>query len=142
MTGRELMKYILDNELENEKIEVMMPKKTNSKFARFFDEFSQYHTSDPKFNLIFLLEQQRYANDKLRARGFLFLNDVERLLGIPESIEGKYVGWVYKDDSTYVDFGIFNSDERSRAFINGDERSILLDFNVQGYMWAHVHRGE
>ena len=49
---------------------------------------------------------------------------------------GLVVGWVYKKDNDagddFVDFGLDDSRENVRDFINGDEPSVWLDFNVQG----------
>ena len=81
-----------------------------------------------------------YANDLLKARGRLFLNEVYRMLGIDETKAGQVVGWVYNPDNptgdNFVDFGIYNMQrERVRAFVNGYEPNILLDFNVDGVIW-------
>ncbi len=107
-----------------------------SQYARFFDECSPNWSKTPEYNLLFLKAQQNYANDLLKARGHLFLNEVYDMLGIPRSQAGAVVGWVLdKDNDNFVDFGIYNGDERGRAFVNGDERSILLDFNVDGVIY-------
>lgn len=102
--------------------------------AAWFNEKCIPWTKDPETNKFFLLHQQDYANEKLKARGYLFLNDVYDMLGIPRTKAGQVVGWVYDPESTtsdsYVDFGIF--DTRNEDFINGYENSILLDFNVDG----------
>jgi hypothetical protein len=86
---------------------------------------------------MFLKQKQHYANDLLRTRGHLFLNDVYKMLDIPETIAGQTVGWVYNKDNpigdNYVDFGIYNQKSgAARRFVNGIERNILLDFNVDG----------
>ena len=70
----------------------------------------------------------------------MFLNEVYDMLGIPKSKAGQVVGWVYDEENpvgdNYVDFGIYDlSKERVRRFVNGDERNILLDFNVDGNIW-------
>ena len=111
-----------------------------SDYARFFDEASPYWQSDAEYNLVFLKAQQAYANDLLRARGRLFLNEVYEMLGIEKSKAGQVVGWVYDEEhpvgDNFVDFGIFDmSKERVRAFVNGYEPNILLDFNVDGNIW-------
>lgn len=37
------------------------------------------------------------------------------------------------DNDNFIDFGVFDGDRpRARDFVNGYERSILLDFNVDG----------
>lgn len=108
-----------------------------SPYARFFDEFSQQWTRNPEYNLMFLKAQQNYANDKLHATGHLFLNEVYEMLGLPHTTAGSVVGWVLnKGGDNFVDFGIYDqNDEAKRAFVNGYEPSILLDFNVQGVIY-------
>ena len=114
-----------------------------SVYAKFFDELSDYYRKDPNYNLLFLKKQQNWANDRLRAQGYLFLNDVYESLGIPKTPDGQFVGWIYNpDDKTidsYVDFGIYDGkDESKRRFVNGLEKAILLDFNVDGVMYDKI----
>ena len=113
---------------------------SDSDYARFFDESCAAWQNDAEYNLTFLKAQQQYANDLLKARGRLFLNEVYRMLGIDETKAGQVVGWVYNPDNptgdNFVDFGIYNMQrERVRAFVNGYEPNILLDFNVDGVIW-------
>jgi hypothetical protein len=88
-------------------------------------------------NLRFIWLQQKFANDKLHRKGYLFLNDVYETLGLPVCDYGQVVGWVAKDPKTgndgYVDFGIFDhhSDE-VKLYLGGINEEILLDFNVDG----------
>ena len=113
---------------------------TYSDYARFFDESCPAWQNDPEYNLTFLRAQQQYANDLLKAQGRLFLNDVYKMLGIDITKAGQVVGWIYDPDcpvgDNFVDFGIYDmSKERVRAFVNGYEPNILLDFNVDGNIW-------
>lgn len=108
-----------------------------SEYARFFDSGCKGWEKDSEYNLMFLRSCQQYANDKLKADGYLFLNDVYDMLGIPRSKAGQIVGWVYDPKNpvgdNYVDFGIYDINrEKNRDFVNGYERTILLDFNVDG----------
>ena len=105
--------------------------------ARFFDELCTSWSREPEYNHLFLRCQQNYANDLLRSRGHIFLNEVYDMLGIERSRAGAVVGWIIsKDGSNYVDFGIFDGDNpRARDFVNGREGSILLDFNVDGVIY-------
>ena len=114
-----------------------------SEYARFYDDGCNGWEKDPDYNKMFLKAQQQYANDKLVAQGYLFLNDVYDMLGIPRSKAGQVVGWVYNPDNqegdNYIDFGIFDvSKENSRDFVNGYESTILLDFNVDGNIWQKM----
>lgn len=108
-----------------------------SDYARFFDEGCPDWDKNSEYNLMFLRAQQNYANDLLRSRGYLFLNEVYNLLGMLPSKAGQIVGWIYdpktQKGSGYVDFGIYETKrEANRDFVNGYENVILLDFNVDG----------
>lgn len=112
-----------------------------SEYARFFDEYCLGWEKDPELNLYYVRMQQAHANDLLRARGHLFLNEVYDMFGIPRTKAGAQVGWVYSEktpgvyNDDYVDFGIYDiTKEGNRDFVNGRERSILLEFNVDGYI--------
>lgn len=107
-----------------------------SQYARFFDDGCTNWSKTPEYNMIFLKAQQNYANDLLISRGHLFLNEVYDMLGIPRSQAGAVVGWVLdKDSDNFVDFGMYDNNEKTRDFINGYERTILLDFNVDGVIY-------
>ena len=114
-----------------------------SDYARFFDVGNPNWEKDSEYNLMFLKRQQAYANDKLKANGYLYLNEVYDMLGIPKSKAGQVVGWIYDPENgtgdNYVDFGIYNVNrEAARDFVNGYERTILLDFNVDGNIWEKM----
>ena len=121
-------------------VEMTDPHACYSNYARFYDDGCKGWTKDPELNLVFLKQMQQYANDRLRARGHLFLNEVYDMLGIPHSSAGQIVGWIYDEDNpngdNYVDFGIYDTyKEKSRDFVNGYERVIVLDFNVDGIIY-------
>lgn len=112
-----------------------------SDYARFYDDGCIGWTKDPETNLIFLKHVQAMFNDKLQREGRVYLNDVYKALGIPTTKAGQVVGWIWDDSDdpvgdNYIDFGIYDTrNERKRAFVNGHERVILLDFNVDGNIW-------
>ena len=86
---------------------------------------------------MFLRRQEDWANELLKAKGHLFLNEVYDMLGIPRTKAGQVVGWIYDEKNpigdNFVDFGIYDIHRpRNRDFVNGIERTILLDFNVDG----------
>ena len=141
--AEEIIETVTDEEgnetTVSETVKTMNPT-LYSDYARFFDEASPCWQNDPEYNLMFLRAQQQYANDLLRAKGRLFLNDVYDMLGIEKTKAGQIVGWVYDRENpngdNFVDFGIYDmSKERVRAFVNGYETNILLDFNVDGNIW-------
>lgn len=136
-----------EDEVENEDGTVSVRKRVHreghlpSKYARFFDQTSVAWKSDASLNLYTLRTEQDYANDMLRARGHVFLNEVYDRLGIPRTSEGSIVGWVRSDNPSasgdgYIDFGIYDPENlKAREFVNGYEKSILLDFNVDGVIY-------
>lgn len=103
-------------------------------YARCFDEGCSNWTKDAECNRITLQNLQNYANDRLRLKGFLFLNELYQMIGFEETKAGQIVGWVYDKNNPemqdVIDFGIFTS--ANARFVNGDERSVWLDFNVRG----------
>lgn len=110
---------------------------TWSDYARFFDESCAGWSKDPEHNLWFLKCQQAQASERLKLNGYLYLNEVYDMLGIERTKAGQVVGWIYDEKNpvgdNFVDFGIYNGDyEPNRRFVNGIERNILLDFNVDG----------
>lgn len=110
-----------------------------SPYAKFFDQTSPNWSKEAEYNYAFLLNQQNWANDKLRMQGHLFLNEVYDSLGIPRTRQGSVVGWSFSGEGdNYVDFGIFDGDRNTRAFVNGLEGSVLLDFNVDGVILDFV----
>lgn len=108
-----------------------------SPYARIFDELNPNYEKDPEINLMFLRRCERYANDRLHANGFIFLNEVYDMLGFQPSKIGQSVGWIYdpsnKDSSGYIDFNLYDTRKQSsRDFVNGLEPAVVLDFNVDG----------
>ena len=139
--AKEVEETVVDEKTGKEKvvkktIDVADPNEY-SDYARFFDDGCNGWSKDPEFNLMFLKQQQSYANDLLKSRGHLFLNEVYDLLGIQRTKAGNIVGWIYDEKNpvgdNFVDFGIYDINRpKNRDFVNGYERTIILDFNVDG----------
>jgi Family of unknown function (DUF6353) len=113
-------------------------------YARFFDSYSTSWSKEPEYNLIFLKCQQNYANDLLRSRGHVFLNEVYDMCGIPRSKAGAVVGWLLSpngETDNFINFGVFDGrDGPARDFVNGIEGAILLDFNVDGVIYDKIDK--
>lgn len=111
-----------------------------SRYAKWFDNSCFGWTKNPEYNLAFLKAQQNYANELLRAKGHLFLNDVYKKLGIKETTVGQVVGWIYDEKNivgdNFVDFGLTNT--YNADFINGNTPDALLDFNVDGWILDRI----
>lgn len=140
----------VDAETGEVKRRAMVSKgRTLSPYARWFDEgafdsstgqwlYRNYAWRDSAMlNEATLRSAMVTANQLLKANGYLFLNDVYKLLGLPMSVDGQIVGWdLCGNGDGYVDFGVFPENGHqlpvNRAFLNGDTPNALLDFNVDG----------
>lgn len=130
---------IEDPDSGRKKTVVRAPKGEPSIYARFFDETATEWQREPEYNRIFLKCQQEYANHLLQARGYVFLNEVYKSLGMAQSTAGAVVGWVVGNGDDYIDFGLYNgNDEKIRDFVNGHEGSVLIDFNVDGVIYQLI----
>lgn len=111
-----------------------------SEYIRYFDRSSKEYEKDHGYNEMLLKSRQAWANDKLKANGYLYLNDVFDYLGFPKTKVGQVVGWVYDPNNTrgdnFIDFGmreVYRKDEtKEYAEL---EKVFLLDFNVDGNIW-------
>lgn len=117
-------------------VQVINPN-NKSPYAKCFDEFCPAWVKNAEENMFFLKQQESMANKILQERGHLFLNEVYDLLGFDRTAAGQEVGWVYDLKSpvgdNYVDFNIHDlHDPEKRAFANGYEKCIWVDFNVDG----------
>lgn len=137
-----LHRALVDQEIEvdGKKEIIQVPGDPNkwSPYARIFDDLSPNWRKDAELNRIFITCQQTYANHLLQSRGHVFLNEVYDSLGLERSRAGAVVGWVLNDENSdnYVDFGMY--EPGNERFINNMERSVLLDFNVDGVIYDKI----
>ena len=108
-----------------------------SEYARFFDDGNPNWSKTPEFNLAFLRTMQSWANDKLKKKGVVFLNEVYAMLGLPYTQAGAVVGWKLGNGDDKIDFGMYDVEHyrNNSAFINGLEPVIIVDFNVDGVIY-------
>lgn len=144
LRAKQIEEIVKDPETGKEKkvkknIEVADPDLGGSPYAMLFDEeTSEDWEPDHEYNLMHLRAEQSYANDLLKARGYLYLNDVYNRLGIQGSKMGQIVGWVYDPKNpeydNFVDFGIreLEVEDIPGRGDYGTHRTILIDPNVQG----------
>lgn len=132
---------------EVEKRRLVANRSDISGYARFFEHYTtddngnsipnRNWESNNEYNMMFLRAQERFANEMLRSRGRLFLNEVYDMLGLPRTKAGQIVGWVYDPNNSkidsYVDFGLYSNNPTLCE--DGEEQAILLDFNVDGNIW-------
>lgn len=118
----------IETELPGEMVDDMgMP----SQYAVFFGDDSCQWRNDNEQNEYFLVRLEKFANQKLKAEGHLFLNEVYKSLGVEQTEAGQVVGWAIGngDGDEFVDLDIYNP---YNNFKNPDQKEFLLDFNVDG----------
>lgn len=116
---------------KKKKVRTFDPNKT-SLYARIFEVGNDNWDRNSDIRLMFLKQHQQYANDILIARGYIFLNEVYRMLGFPDTKAGQSVGWYLRPNNNgdnFVDFGIY---EDADVFNGKSQTRYLLDFNVDG----------
>lgn len=110
----------------------------NGPYAIVFDQSNINWQGNMEYNLFFLRMVQNNLNDRLRANGHVFLNDLRRELGVPDTKTGAVTGWVHKteDGDGYVDLGIWTSENKKavKEFFIGSDGALLINPNVEGYV--------
>ena len=112
--------------------------------SRIWYEGNPGWSKDPEYNLMYLKKQQSFATKTLQLEGHLFLNDVYEMLGFPKTAAGQVLGWIYDEKNpvgdNFVDFGIYDINNTQKAnFVNGHERSVLLEFNHDGNILKYIN---
>ena len=120
-------------------VEAIDPNRLPNEYSRIFDERNRnWDNAGPKYSKWFLQAQQQYANDLLRAQGYLTLNEVYEMLGFEKTRAGQVVGWVYDKKNpvgdNFVDFGIHEvrTPVETSDYIEDWGNAYILDFNVDG----------
>lgn len=106
-------------------------------YNRIFDQFSTTAWEpDLDINRMFLSQQQKFAQQLLNRQGYLYLSDIYKSLGFPESDISRTVGWKVRRlpdgsrDIPFIDFGLDKPHPDDWKF--SKEKAIYLDFNCQG----------
>lgn len=136
LTSKKVTRVIEDEEGKEKKVKETIQVRNDDRpyigYARVFDAGNPGWENDAMLNQAFLKAQQNFANQKLQAQGYLFLNDVYKMLGYREDLASRNVGWIYDENNeigdNFVDFGFMDD----AAFMSGMEPTVILDFNVDG----------
>lgn len=130
------------------KVEYECDRKQND-FTYLFDESNINWSPNASDNIYALSTIQSMLNNRLRRRGYVFLYEVYRALGIDPGVIGSrmmqashVIGWLYDPSNpngdNYIDFGIFKDDKgnlKDREYqlhVVEGQPSIWLEFNPDG----------
>lgn len=119
--------------------------------SKIFDETNINYVRDAHYNKDFIRSTEQWANRRLKQKGFVFLNEVYEQLGFESTALGHEIGWVYKDKSlddvrkhnNYICIRTIDAyGNKALDFENGIEPSVILDFNVDGYIASEIKWGK
>jgi len=128
-----------------EEYEVIEPEVND--YMYLFDETTPCWSPNPRNNLEMLLMFEDRLTEQLTRHGFLFMEDVWKLLGVERSQlsktqlqEARVVGWIYDRDNpngdNRVSFGLRNKDgsltEHAKGMLRRCEPGVMLVFNPDG----------
>lgn len=99
-----------------------------SMYAQLFDENNPNWTPNTKHNFSFIRVQEAYLNDKLQARGHVFLNEVYDALGMDRTPAGAVNGWL-RSNASHISF---------KYNYNSTLESLVLDFEVDGDIHQYI----
>lgn len=91
---------------------------------------------DLSINRMFISQQQKFMQQLLNRRGYLYLSEVYSALGFPESDISRVVGWKVRSlpdgsrDIPFVDFGLDKPHPDDWKY--SKEKAVYLDINCQG----------
>lgn len=112
---------------------------------RFAEETSTMFKRNYDMNLNVLRSVERFANDRLRWRGHLFLNEVLDDLGMERTAAGAVVGWVYghnehnENNDQVVIFDIESPvNEEMQNVKDSMIQPFYLNFNVDGVIYDQI----
>lgn len=122
-----------EGEIIKRKIAVGLP----NQYARVFDSNNGNWKPSPDYCRFFLTAQQQFANDSLRVKGHVFLNDIYDWLGYDRTSIGQLVGWTINSTTgdNFISFGLDSSFNIHQITDHYNEQSHLLNFNVNGIIY-------
>lgn len=122
--------------------QIVIKNKSKSPYEFDFNCFTAPDTwsDNPTYIMCFLKAQQNYANELLRARGHVFLNEVLDMLGLDRTPEGAVTGWFKgAPGDGYIDFGMTESYFPDYQ-LDTDlcKKNIHFNFNVDGLIYDMI----
>lgn len=99
-----------------------------SQYARVFDAANKHWSTNKANDALFIRTQLNYTQDKLHARGHLFLNEIYDMFGFPRSSKGATEGWLTsRRGKGQVRFKIVELDD-----------GFLIDFTPDGVIYDKI----
>lgn len=107
-----------------------------------FDRNNTNWKSSPEYNINFAQCQETFAQQRLDAKGHVFLNEVLADFNLPHTRAGAILGWVQSEDSpNVVDFGITDLQSANAHIFGAGEDEIdcvMLNFHGLEVIWDKI----
>lgn len=128
--GEETEKKIYDQVCENDKTK-KDTRPSYCPYSRFWDESKEF-SDDRVYDLQYISSAEAIADATLKRDGYIFLNDVYKMLGFKPTNYGQYVGWYYNPQypigENCVKFSVVNTG----LFDKNGHSKVRIDFNLDG----------
>lgn len=128
--------------VKKRRIDLIDPKKELGPYEYLLGPSNPMWNHNMDYNMMWLTQVARCANDQLLVRGHLALSDLLPELGIEVTRDDYVTGWIlpanyYKETAApYIKFDYMRVWERDE-FDNPEER-LLLTLNCDGYIWDKI----
>lgn len=150
ITSKTVKEKVIDEngEVRTEKTKIdVVEQEQPSDYVRYFTPQNLNWEDESDYNEMFLNRRQRYANDLLRTRGYLYLNTVYEMLGVKQSKAGQRVGWRYKENNESGDNLVQFKVKKVQIPVSSDpedgyQKAYMIDFNVDGDIFATLPEEE
>lgn len=112
--------------------------KVNPHSFIFNEATSTYFRNNNEMNMSLIKSTELYWNKVLQTKGYVFVNDVRKSLGVELKKNGQIEGWVYDPDNpnlqNYISLGIDDALNRivNRNFISGSDAECVITLNPDG----------
>lgn len=117
-------------------IKMTDPAYKTSPYSRWFDSSNPNWQQTGEYNREYIRLQLIQLNDRLHARGHVFLNEVYDELGLTHTPTGAVTGWMFPPREGCDGEIICNIYATQQEYMFGTEYALLLDFNVDpGVIW-------
>ena len=100
-----------------------MTQPTTSIYARVFGPDNMHFSHHHGDNKSYITITENWMNDRLRANGHVFLNEIYDAFGLSRTKAGAICGWL-KESGSEIKFTVTPTDD-----------GLLLDFNVDGVIY-------
>lgn len=70
--------------------------------VRFGEDTSPFYQTSREYNIMRIKQTEREANRLLKLKGFMFLNDIYKMLDMKPTKVGQLVGWMYNPDDESI----------------------------------------